>query len=111
MADVLTGEDGFVLQRKLILKGTNLCSRTCMRANVAPSTCTRLSLWVLNDRKQQKSVETRLLPTWPQQCDGAQQTVNRQINEVRHTVIHTSAVKIRHVAHPCRADVGLSEPG
>lgn len=49
-----------------------------------------------------------LLPVCPEWCDAAHQTVNRRINKVCHTMIHTFAAKMRDVTRPCEADVILS---
>lgn len=49
-----------------------------------------------------------LLPVCPEWCDTAHQTVNRQINKVCRTMIHTFAAKMRDVTRPCEADVILS---
>lgn len=48
------------------------------------------------------------LPVCPEWCDTAHQTVNRQINKVCRTMIHTFAAKMRDVTRPCEADVILS---
>lgn len=48
------------------------------------------------------------LPVCPEWCDTAHQTVNRQINKVCRTMIHTFAAKMRDVTRPCEADVTLS---